>query len=78
VIEDDVEIGAGCTVDRGTLDATIIESGAKLDNVVHVAHNVRIGRNVVIAAQTGIAGSSVIEESVVVGGQVGIADHVRI
>src|SRR5262245_430584 len=78
VIEDDVEIGAGCTVDRGALDATIIEAGAKLDNMVHVAHNVRIGRNVVIAAQTGIAGSSVIEESVVIGGQVGIADHVRI
>jgi UDP-3-O-[3-hydroxymyristoyl] glucosamine N-acyltransferase len=78
VIENDVEIGAGCTVDRGALDATIIEAGAKLDNMVHVAHNVRIGRNVVIAAQTGIAGSSVVEESVIVGGQVGIADHVRI
>jgi UDP-3-O-[3-hydroxymyristoyl] glucosamine N-acyltransferase len=77
-IEDDVEIGAGCTVDRGALDATIIEAGAKLDNMVHVAHNVRIGRNVVIAAQTGIAGSSVVEENVVIGGQVGIADHVRI
>lgn len=78
VIEDDVEIGACCTVDRGALDATLIEAGAKLDNMVHVAHNVRIGRNVVIAAQTGIAGSSVVEESVIVGGQVGIADHVRI
>jgi UDP-3-O-[3-hydroxymyristoyl] glucosamine N-acyltransferase len=78
VIENDVEIGAGCTVDRGALDATIIEAGAKLDNMVHVAHNVRIGRNVVIAAQTGIAGSSVVEENVIVGGQVGIADHVRI
>src|SRR5262245_54837105 len=78
VIEDDVEIGAGCTVDRGALDATIIEAGVKLDNMVHVAHNVRIGRNVVIAAQTGIAGSSVVEENVVIGGQVGIADKVRI
>ena len=77
-IGDDVEIGAGCTVDRGALDATVIESGAKLDNMVHVGHNVRIGRNVVIAAQTGIAGSSVLEDDVVVAGQVGIADHVRI
>jgi UDP-3-O-[3-hydroxymyristoyl] glucosamine N-acyltransferase len=65
MIEDEVEIGAGSsTVDRGALDATLIEAGAKLDSRVHVAHNVRIGRNVVIAAQTGIAGSSVVEESV--------------
>jgi UDP-3-O-[3-hydroxymyristoyl] glucosamine N-acyltransferase len=77
-VGDDVEIGANCTVDRGALDATVIESGAKLDNMVHVGHNVRIGRDVVIAAQTGIAGSSVIEKNVVVAGQVGIADHVRI
>jgi UDP-3-O-[3-hydroxymyristoyl] glucosamine N-acyltransferase len=77
-IRDDVEIGAGCTIDRGALDATVIEAGAKLDNLVHVGHNVRIGRNVVIAAQTGIAGSSVLEDDVVVAGQVGIADHVRI
>jgi UDP-3-O-[3-hydroxymyristoyl] glucosamine N-acyltransferase len=77
-IGDDVEIGANCTIDRAALDATSIADGAKLDNLVHVGHNVQIGRNVVISAQTGIAGSSVIEENVVVAGQVGIADHVRI
>ena len=77
-IGDDVSIGANCTVDRGALDATVIEAGVKLDNMVHVGHNVTIGRDVVIAAQTGIAGSSVLEKDVVVAGQVGIADHVRI
>jgi UDP-3-O-[3-hydroxymyristoyl] glucosamine N-acyltransferase len=77
-VGDDVEVGANCTIDRGALDATVIEAGAKLDNMVHVGHNVRIGRNVVIAAQTGIAGSSTLEHDVVVAGQVGIADHVRI
>ena len=77
-IGDDVEIGAGTTIDRGALEATVIASGAKLDNLVHVGHNVRIGLNVVIAAQTGIAGSSVIEDDVVIGGQVGIGDHVVI
>ena len=77
-VGDDVEIGANCTIDRGALDATVIDAGAKLDNMVHVGHNVKIGRNVVIAAQTGIAGSSVLENDVVVAGQVGIADHVRI
>ena len=77
-IGDDVEIGAGCTVDRGALGPTVIERGVKLDNQVHVAHNVRVGENVVIAAQTGVSGSSVVEKDVIVGGQVGIADHVRI
>ena len=78
VIADDVEIGANSTIDRGALDSTVIGRGVKIDNLVHVGHNVRIGENVVIAAQTGISGSSVIEKDVVVGGQVGIADHVRI
>ncbi|MGE0407592.1 MAG: UDP-3-O-(3-hydroxymyristoyl)glucosamine N-acyltransferase [Candidatus Korobacteraceae bacterium] len=77
-IGDDVEIGANTTIDRGALDATVIERGVKLDNLVHVGHNVRIGEDVVIAAQTGISGSSVIEKGAVVAGQVGIADHVRI
>jgi UDP-3-O-[3-hydroxymyristoyl] glucosamine N-acyltransferase len=77
-IGDDVEVGANSTIDRGALDATIIESGAKLDNMVHVGHNVTIGRDVVIAAQTGIAGSSTIQKNVVIAGQVGIADHVRV
>ncbi|MGB9195727.1 MAG: UDP-3-O-(3-hydroxymyristoyl)glucosamine N-acyltransferase [Terriglobales bacterium] len=78
VIEDDVEIGANSTVDRGALDETRIRRGTKIDNLVHVGHNVQIGQDVVIAAQTGISGSSVIEDNVIVGGQVGIADHVRI
>jgi UDP-3-O-[3-hydroxymyristoyl] glucosamine N-acyltransferase len=77
-IGDDVEIGANSTVDRGALDATVIGRGTKLDNLVQVGHNVRIGENVVIAAQAGISGSSVIEDGVVVAGQVGIADHVTV
>lgn len=78
VIEDDVEIGANSTVDRGALEETRVARGVKLDNLVHVGHNVSIGKNVVIAAQTGVSGSSVIGEDAIVGGQVGIADHVEI
>jgi UDP-3-O-[3-hydroxymyristoyl] glucosamine N-acyltransferase len=78
VIEDDVEIGANSTIDRGALDETRIRRGTKIDNMVHVGHNVQIGEDVVIAAQTGISGSAVIEDNVIIGGQVGIADHVRI
>jgi len=77
-IGDDVEIGANVTISRGALDATVIGAGTKLDSQVHVGHNVRIGTNVVIAAQTGISGSVVIEDNVVIAGQVGLADHVRI
>jgi UDP-3-O-[3-hydroxymyristoyl] glucosamine N-acyltransferase len=77
-IEDDVEIGANSTIDRGALDATVIRRGTKIDNLVHIGHNAQIGSDVVIAAQTGVSGSSVIEDNVIVGGQVGIADHVRI
>jgi len=78
VIEDDVEIGANSTVDRGALDETRIGRGTKIDNLVHVGHNVQIGQDVVIAAQTGLSGSAVVEDHVIIGGQVGIADHVRI
>lgn len=78
VIGDYVEIGANCTIDRGALDETVIGSGTKLDNMVHVGHNVTVGNNVVIAAQTGVSGSSSIGDDCVVGGQVGIADHVTI
>jgi UDP-3-O-[3-hydroxymyristoyl] glucosamine N-acyltransferase len=78
VIEDDVEIGSNTTIDRGALDSTVIGSGTKIDNLVQIAHNVRIGRNCVIAAQTGISGSATIEDGVMLGGQVGVADHVRI
>jgi len=77
-VEDDVEIGANTTVDRGALGATVIGAGTKIDNLVQVAHNVRIGRHVAISAQTGIAGSSRIDDHVVIGGQAGIADHVHI
>jgi len=77
-IGDDVEIGSNVTIDRGALDATVIGRGVKIDNMVHVGHNVTIGENVVIAAQTGISGSVVIEKDVIIAGQVGIADHVRI
>jgi UDP-3-O-[3-hydroxymyristoyl] glucosamine N-acyltransferase len=77
-VEDDVEIGANSTIDRGALDTTRIRRGTKIDNLVHVGHNVQIGENVVIAAQTGISGSAVIASNVIIGGQVGIADHVHI
>lgn len=74
-IGDDVEIGSNVTIDRGSLGVTRIAAGTKLDNLVHVAHNVQIGEHSVIAAQTGISGSSVVGNHVVIGGQVGIADH---
>jgi UDP-3-O-[3-hydroxymyristoyl] glucosamine N-acyltransferase len=77
-IGDDVEIGANATVDRGALDVTRIRRGTKIDNLVHIGHNVQIGEDVVIAAQSGLSGSAVVENNVVIGGQVGIADHVRI
>jgi len=75
VIEDDVEIGGNCTVDRATLGNTVIKKGTKLDNQVHVAHNVTIGEHCLIAGQVGIAGSSTLGNYVVFGGQVGVADH---
>jgi len=78
VIEDDVEIGANTTIDRGALDETRIGRGTKIDNLVHIGHNCRLGENVVIAAQTGLSGSIVIESNVVLGGQVGIGEHARI
>jgi len=74
-IGDDVEIGANATIDRGSLEDTRIAEGVKLDNLVHVGHNVQIGAHTVIAAQTGISGSSSLGHHVVAGGQVGIADH---
>jgi UDP-3-O-[3-hydroxymyristoyl] glucosamine N-acyltransferase len=78
VVEDDVEIGANATVDRGALDETRIRRGSKIDNLVHIGHNCQIGEDVVIAAQTGLSGSIVIENGVVLGGQVGIGEHARI
>jgi UDP-3-O-[3-hydroxymyristoyl] glucosamine N-acyltransferase len=80
ILEDNVSIGANTTIDCATMpeDATIIRNGAKLDNLIQVAHNVEIGRNTVIAAQTGISGSTKIGEQCMIGGQVGIAGHLHI
>jgi len=78
VVEDDVEIGANATIDRGALDQTRIRRGAKIDNLVHIGHNCQIGQDVVIAAQTGLSGSITIEDGVVLGGQVGIGEHARV
>jgi UDP-3-O-[3-hydroxymyristoyl] glucosamine N-acyltransferase len=77
-IADDVEIGANTTVARGSLGVTRLGAQVKIDNLVHLAHNVEVGARSLIAAQTGVAGSSVIEDDVVIGGQVGIADHCRL
>jgi len=78
VIEDNVEIGANATIDRGTIGSTLIKSGAKLDNLLQIAHNVEIGNNAVIAAQSGISGSTKIGNNVMIGGQVGIVGHLQI
>ncbi len=78
IIEDNVEIGANCTIDRATIGYTVIKNGVKLDDQVHVAHNVKIGEHTVIAAQSGIAGSTEIGKWVMMGGQVGIKDHLRV
>lgn len=78
IIGNDVEIGSGTTVDRATLGSTIIHDGVKLDNQIMIAHNVEIGKNTVIAAQTGVAGSSKIGMNCVIGGQVGVVGHISI
>lgn len=78
IIEDNVDIGSGTTIDRATLGSTIIRKGVKLDNQIHVAHNVEIGEHTVIAAQTGIAGSTKIGKECKIGGQVGIVGHITI
>lgn len=78
IIQDDVEIGAGTTVDRGAIRDTIIGEGTKIDNLVQIGHNVSIGRHCVLVAQTGIAGSVTLEDYVVIGARVGINNHVRI
>ncbi|MFO7853783.1 MAG: UDP-3-O-(3-hydroxymyristoyl)glucosamine N-acyltransferase [Paracoccaceae bacterium] len=77
-IGDDVEIGAGATIDRGTLRDTIVGAGTKIDNQVQVGHNVRVGRDCLICAQVGLAGSAEIGDRVVLGGKVGVADNIRI
>lgn len=78
VIHDDVEIGANTTIDRATMGSTIIHSGVKLDNLIQIAHNVEIGNSTVIAAQTGVSGSTKIGKNCVIGGQVGIVGHIQI
>jgi UDP-3-O-[3-hydroxymyristoyl] glucosamine N-acyltransferase len=78
VIEDDVEIGANTTVDRGSIDDTVIGAGTKIDNLVHVGHNVRIGRLCLVMAQVGFAGSARVEDGCVIAGQAGIGGHVTI
>ena len=78
IIEDDVEIGSNCSIDRATIGSTIIGRGTKIDNLIQIAHNVKIGQNNVIAAQAGIAGSTVIGDWNQIGGQVGIVGHIKI
>ncbi len=78
VIEDFVEIGSNATIDRATIGSTLIRSGAKLDNLIQIAHNVEVGCNTVIAAQSGVSGSTKLGKNVMVGGQVGIVGHIQI
>ncbi|MDR1874587.1 MAG: UDP-3-O-(3-hydroxymyristoyl)glucosamine N-acyltransferase [Synergistaceae bacterium] len=78
VVEDDVEIGAGTTIDRGTVGDTVIGCGTKIDNHVQIGHNVKIGRHCIICSMSGVAGSSVVEDWVTISAQVGVTDHVRI
>ena len=78
IIDDNVHIGSGCTIDRGKIDYTYVGKNSMIDNLVHIAHNVEIGENACIAAQTGISGSVVIGKNVTVGGQVGFAGHIKI
>ena len=78
LLEDDVEVGANSTIDRGTLEDTVVGAGSRIDNLVQIGHNVQIGRSCVIVAQAGISGSSILEDQVVLAGQAGIAGHLRI
>ena len=78
VIEDNVEVGSNTTIDRATIGSTTIKKGVKLDNLIQIAHNVEVGENTVIAAQTGISGSTKIGKNVMIGGQVGIAGHLMV
>lgn len=77
-VEDDVEIGAGCTIDRAVMGETVIGRGSKLDNLIQIGHNVKIGPNCVIVAQAGVAGSAELEENVVMAGQSGVAGHLKV
>ena len=78
ILKNDVEIATGCTIDRGSIDDTIIGENTYLDNQIHVAHNVKIGSNCMIAGQVGFAGSSTIGDNVSIGGQAGVSGHLKI
>jgi UDP-3-O-[3-hydroxymyristoyl] glucosamine N-acyltransferase len=78
ILEDNVEIGANTVIDRATMNATVIEEGVKLDNLIQIAHNVKVGKNTVLASQVGVAGSTQIGENCMVGGQAGFAGHLKI
>jgi UDP-3-O-[3-hydroxymyristoyl] glucosamine N-acyltransferase len=78
IVQDDVEIGAATTIDRGALGDTVIGEGSKIDNLIMIAHNCQIGRHCVIAGQAGLAGSVVLEDGVVLAGQVGLGNHTRV
>lgn len=78
ILEDDVEVGSNCSIDRATIGSTVIGKGTKIDNLIQIAHNVKIGENNVIAAQAGIAGSTTIGDWNMIGGQVGIVGHIKI
>ena len=78
IVEDDVEIGANTTIDRATMGSTVIRRGVKLDNLIQIAHNVEIGENTVIAAQTGVSGSTKVGKNCIIGGQVGMVGHIHI
>ena len=78
IVGDDVEIGANTTIDGGTIEATVIGDRTKIDNLVQIAHNVQIGTDCILAAQAGLAGSTVLEDGVMIAGQAGLAGHLRI
>jgi UDP-3-O-[3-hydroxymyristoyl] glucosamine N-acyltransferase len=78
IIEDDVELGSNDTIDRATFGSTVIGRGTKLDDMVHVAHNCQLGKNVIMCGQAGIAGSTVVEDNVMIGAQAGVKDHIRL
>jgi UDP-3-O-[3-hydroxymyristoyl] glucosamine N-acyltransferase len=78
IIEDSVEIGSNCSIDRATMGSTILRKGVKLDNLVQIAHNVELGQNTALAAQVGVAGSTKLGQNVLVGGQAGISGHISI
>ncbi|RHX82396.1 UDP-3-O-(3-hydroxymyristoyl)glucosamine N-acyltransferase [Leptospira yasudae] len=78
IIGDDVEMGSLCAVDRGGLEDTVIGNGCKFDNMVHVAHNCVLGKNIIIAGQSGVAGSTIVEDDVIIGGACAVADHLHV